>query len=458
MDYSQEAREALLARDWNRLLAVTERWRHEEPETGVAAFCRALALLMSHRVMHWVREEAHLKGSVQRIEDQVSAWLDECFRGGQTQDGMAPIARSCLFGLLDRVEEQGRELERATQQHPEDADAWLWLGLYYSGCGDAGRGRECIEHARRLRPDHAGTLYHLAVRSKSEPKTEEALYRQAIAADPHFSQAYLDLAALLGAAGRHEEALSLAVRVTEFDAQCGLAFLLAGACCFHLGRQEEARAWYEKARRAEPTRDNLARVERALKVMEANPLDLLYALLIAAPYRYRYAHLGENRTEEGGIVAWLAEQLPEWSKEQIVTSLVKLWENLNKRKRRKLMSGIRLYDFVADLSASAYPDAQRLARTLLAEAIKSYRFMIRYFLYVSLFIVLLFFLGVIISFIEQWLPNLKLSRPLLLSPIVFSVHFFLAIIFLPFLYRGFNRATRKLQALDSSSSASDQRA
>src|SRR5205823_5669775 len=80
----------------------------------------------------------------------------------------------------------------------------------------------------------------------------EQSHRGYIAEVPDSSRAHSDLADVLLALGRYNEALAQAQRAVELDPSGFLPHFTAGLAAAMMMRFEEARDWFERAQRADP--------------------------------------------------------------------------------------------------------------------------------------------------------------------------------------------------------------
>jgi len=272
--FCEQARDALLSRNWALLLKAAGDWIRQTPDSPAPYFFRLLALAGSHQVAKSFKEGNPLRTRYLDKTDVVAGWLDAWMIEAQTGREILHLARGMLCGGKGRLVEEQEEFLTALDIAPNEPECHLWLGLHYRGMRMAELARKSIERALDINPHHVGALYHLAICSRGNASEEEELYRKALQVEPQFFDALLDLAALLATVGRPEEGLQLALRATEIEPSLGVAHLAAGACYQALGHRNNAETWVKRACELEPEGEVGVRARRMLAHLIAKPLSV----------------------------------------------------------------------------------------------------------------------------------------------------------------------------------------
>jgi protein O-mannosyl-transferase len=204
--------------------------------------------------------EAHsVRGSVLRRKGRLSEALTEY----QEAHRLNPSLYGASTGLGDvllatgRVSDAVAEYREAVRAWPEAAELHARLGTALQRKGDS-RGTivEFLE-ALRLRPDSPDApLLHNDVGSLLEaagrPQDAEAQFRAALAIDPHFVDANVNLGSLLVSQGRYQEAVAAFQRALERRPDDAEAHNNLGVAWAKWGRPEEARAEFQRALNIDP--------------------------------------------------------------------------------------------------------------------------------------------------------------------------------------------------------------
>lgn len=129
--------------------------------------------------------------------------------------GLPPEQRDALERAKRRFREGAVDdaLASLTELHaivPDDADLTYTYGVVLLASGEAGRAREVLASAAQRYPEDARVQFGLGrACHASDPGAAEAAYRRCLDHRPGMSEARLNLAQLLRAAGRAAEALSV---------------------------------------------------------------------------------------------------------------------------------------------------------------------------------------------------------------------------------------------------------
>lgn len=106
--------------------------------------------------------------------------------------GMADDYQAALAALRRGEGTAGRDLLLScVAQRPDDAQAWLFLGVAHGQLGDLQAAEEALRHSLRLEPDDPRTHYNLGRlhHRRGESALAVAAYRQALALEPAFARA-----------------------------------------------------------------------------------------------------------------------------------------------------------------------------------------------------------------------------------------------------------------------------
>ena len=212
--------------------------------------------------------------------DEAIAVLRELVRS-QPKGG---IHAQYLAGLLT---EQGRWAEgdqaldaaiaafrEATRLHPDDANAWLRLGMCLDRRGKPGETEAALREAIRARPDIGGPYgvlaRHLTTRPGRLAEAETAL-RESIRLIPipGLTRQQLDLAAILTGRRKSAEAEAAYRKAIEYQSNAARAHFGLAEFLESEARPEEALASYRRAaRETDPYRTDKVRIAESIRRVE----------------------------------------------------------------------------------------------------------------------------------------------------------------------------------------------
>jgi tetratricopeptide (TPR) repeat protein len=142
-------------------------------------------------------------------------------------------------------------LEDYTAQRPDDAKAFLGLGMAYLNLLRYSDARQALEHSLQLKPDLAETDYQLGVLFAQQGNRQEAVqaWEKAVALQPRHAQALFSLGTMYLEAGELEKAhdafaRSLAEDPNNMKTEYDLALVLN-----KLGNSQEAKEHFERYRK-----------------------------------------------------------------------------------------------------------------------------------------------------------------------------------------------------------------
>jgi protein O-mannosyl-transferase len=175
---------------------------------GGARLVALVVVLLAGRTVHyeWI------------LADPVRAWEDAVRRAPGSPDAASALGESYAARQDPRAE---TEFRRAVELNPGHFRHWAALGVYYSENQRIAEAEPALREAARLAP-HDATLrdYH-AVLLQSLGRDDEAVaqYEAAIAAEPQFVQARINLAGLWLRRGDTERARALLAEASKLPTE-----------------------------------------------------------------------------------------------------------------------------------------------------------------------------------------------------------------------------------------------
>lgn len=197
--------------------------------------------------------------------DEDSLFLSEA--EGELQSPRIHFQRGLALRRQGRAALAAAEFEEAVRRQPEFSEAWLSLGMSYASAGDA-RAAAAAARAIVLSPGNPvfrfGNALVLAGAGRHEAAERE--YRQAVALEPRYLEAWVNLAALLKGQGRLKEAASCYERAIRLEPRDALPFIALAAMLESSGSsRSRLAALYRDALIREPAHPLAARRLAALE-------------------------------------------------------------------------------------------------------------------------------------------------------------------------------------------------
>ena len=145
---------------------------------------------------------------VQEKQFTPAAHILEDYVAQRPEDAKAYLGLGMAYLSLLRYAEARPALEHALRLDPNLAEGWYQLGLL---AGQQGNWQEAIQNWKKtvaLKPDHAPALFFLGTRylESGELAEAESAFRGSLAADPNNMKTEYDLALVLNKLGKPEEA------------------------------------------------------------------------------------------------------------------------------------------------------------------------------------------------------------------------------------------------------------
>jgi type IV pilus biogenesis/stability protein PilW len=177
-----------------------------------------------------------------------------------------------------------RELTKASELDPGNAEVDMALGLVYQARGDMSKAEEHLRGAIRKKPDYADARNNLGIvlagrkawdeairefeaaaanvvyttperayfnlgeayRAKGDSTNAEGSYRRAIRANDGYAPAYTALSGVLGGQGKWNDAASILARCVEVLPDYASCWMELGRAYLRLSRPAEARKAFDK--------------------------------------------------------------------------------------------------------------------------------------------------------------------------------------------------------------------
>jgi tetratricopeptide (TPR) repeat protein len=188
----------------------------------------------------------------------VSKWGVDSMPSEMNPDAYYSLATTmALQGDLDGAE---RYYEKAVQLNPEDASAWMNLGLYvYEAKGMLDQAEAHYRKAISVRLDYAPAYFNLArlAEARKQPEQAERLYLEAARIDPIMAAPYINLAVMALSRGDYTEARRFYKEANLRDPENAAALIGLGVTTFETEGFAPAMRFFDAARRLEPENPDL---------------------------------------------------------------------------------------------------------------------------------------------------------------------------------------------------------
>lgn len=152
------------------------------------------------------------------------------------------------------MEEAENLARRLAASFPGNPDALETMAVLYCQFGRSAEAVKCWTKCLELNANCAYAYHGLGQVSEMKGDYKEAarLYRKALAIDPHFYDAQLDLGKILVDLDETEEAIAVARKLIEGRSDAAHGYLLLGAAFLQRRAFEEAKRAYEAALKVDP--------------------------------------------------------------------------------------------------------------------------------------------------------------------------------------------------------------
>lgn len=146
--------------------------------------------------------------------------------------------------------EAAKAFQQAIVENPEDARAWLDLGLAQEGLGRAKAAEKSYRKATELEPGFAEAYNNLGVLVRESGALNDAIHilERAVRLKPSLADAQLNLAMAYEDAGQSEQAEEAYLRAIELAPRDAVARINLGFLYLTLGRHQDARRAFRAAR------------------------------------------------------------------------------------------------------------------------------------------------------------------------------------------------------------------
>ena len=223
------------AKDWNGLLAHSQRWTQTEPENFAAHFFLGLTY-----------------GELDRFDEAIAAYR-EALRSSP-EYALAWYNLGVIYGKLYRYDEAIAAYREALRINPEFAEAWNNLGTTYDGLDRYDEARAAYLEALRIDPEFAEAWYNLGITYYELGRHDEtiAAFREAVRTNPEGADAWYNLGFIYSELDRYDEAIVPFREALRINPEDAVAWNNLGDAYDKLGRYDEAIATFREALRVNP--------------------------------------------------------------------------------------------------------------------------------------------------------------------------------------------------------------
>jgi TonB family protein len=167
---------------------------------------------------------------------------------GQDRDDKSSTAHAIELFRQGNTDEAIKILNEVVKHHPDDADAWYYLGLAYQGQGLIGAARPAFEHLLSLRPDSADANAKLAYALilANEPQSAIARAKHAIEFGDQSPESHYAIAEGELRSGAFQLAIQEAEVTLRIKSDFAAALITKSLAHHALKEYEEAAASVEK--------------------------------------------------------------------------------------------------------------------------------------------------------------------------------------------------------------------
>ncbi len=143
---------------------------------------------------------------------------------------------------------------KRTKSEPENADAWLYLGVAYSCLNRYNDAIEAFRQVVRIDPEHATSWYNLGDAYFFLKRYNDAIdaYRQAVRINPEYARTWYMLGGAYYSLDRYEDALEAFRESVRIDPEDARAWFMLGGTYFYSGNRTAALEAEQKLRRLDP--------------------------------------------------------------------------------------------------------------------------------------------------------------------------------------------------------------
>lgn len=166
--------------------------------------------------------------------------------------------------------------EKAKRITPCDAEIYSELGICYLAENDFEKAVKNFIKAIKINPENPDTQIQLAITHEVMGEEDMALmiYQKITETAPEYKKAYIQKATLLMKLERFEEAIDVFLLILKLDAEYHRAFLGLGICFDKINQGIQAKKFYKKFLKAQPSSINTGNIQNRLYFLtKANSVE-----------------------------------------------------------------------------------------------------------------------------------------------------------------------------------------